>query len=39
MGHGHVAGIDGKINPDLSTLTTAIKLIEKAAVIYKPGKN
>ena len=39
IGHGHVAGINGKINPDLSTLTTAIKLIEKAGAIYKPGKN
>ena len=39
MGHGHVAGSDGKINSDLSTLTTAIKLIEKAGAIYRPGKN
>ena len=36
IGHGHVAGSDGDINPDLSTLTTAIKLIEKAEAIYKP---
>jgi hypothetical protein len=35
-GHGHPAGIDGKINPDLSTLTTALKLIEKASIIYTP---
>ena len=39
IGHGHVAGIDGSINPDLSTLTTALELIEKAEAIYKPGKN
>jgi len=39
IGHGDVAGIDGKINPDLSTLTTALKLIEKAEAIFKPGKN
>ena len=39
IGHGHVAGSGGDINPDLSTLTTAIKLIEKAEAIYKPGKN
>lgn len=39
IGHGHVAGIDGKINPDLSTLTTALKLIEKAGAIYKPVEN
>jgi len=39
IGHGHLAGVDGKINPNLSTLTTAIKLIEKAEAICKPGKN
>ena len=39
VGHGQVAGIDGGINPDLSTLTTALDLIEKGEVIYKPGKN
>lgn len=39
IGHGHVAGIDGSINPDLSTLTTALELIGKAEAIYKPGKN
>lgn len=38
-GHGHAAGIDGKINPDLSTLTTAIKLIEKVEAMYKPGQH
>ena len=36
IGHGHVAGEDGKINPDLSTLTTALKLIEKAEATYNP---
>lgn len=36
IGRGHVAGMDGSINPDLSTLTTANQLIEKAEVIYKP---
>jgi hypothetical protein len=36
IGHGHVAGSDGTINPDVSTLTTAIKLIEKASAVYKP---
>ena len=39
IGHGHVAGIDGTINPDLSTITTAMKLIEKAKAIFKPVKN
>jgi hypothetical protein len=39
IGHGHVAGSDGDINPDLSTLTTAINLIENAEITFKPGKN
>jgi len=39
IGHGHVAGSDGDINPDLSTLTTAIELIEKAETTFRPGKN
>ena len=39
IGHGHVAGTDGKINLDLSTLTTALRLIEKAKAIYRPLKN
>lgn len=39
VGHGHGAGIDGKIDPDLSTLTTALNLIKKAEVTYKPGTN
>lgn len=39
IGRGHVAGADGKINPDLSTLTTSIKLIEKAEAVYSPRKN
>ena len=38
IGHGHVAGIDGTINPDLSTITTATKLIKKVEAIYKPVK-
>jgi hypothetical protein len=36
IGHGHVAGEDGKINPDLSTLTTSLRLIEKFEVVYHP---
>ena len=39
IGHGDAAGKDGKIYPDLSSLTTALRLIEKADVIYTPGKN
>lgn len=38
IGHGHIAGADGSINPDVSTLTTALKLIDKAEVVYRPGK-
>ena len=36
IGHGHVAGEDGKINPDLSTLTTSLRLIEKVEAVYHP---
>ncbi|MDY6842681.1 MAG: DUF2271 domain-containing protein [Thermodesulfobacteriota bacterium] len=36
IGSGHVAGTKGTINPDLSTLTTSLKLIEKAMVTYIP---
>jgi len=36
IGHGHVAGADSTINPDLSTLTTSLRLIEKAEVVYHP---
>lgn len=36
IGHGHVAGTDGEINPDLSTLTTSLKLIEEVKALYKP---
>ena len=36
IGHGHVAGEDGTINPDLSTLTTSLRLIEKCEVVYHP---
>jgi hypothetical protein len=36
IGHGHVAGEDGKIDPDLTTLTTSLRLIEKAEASYRP---
>lgn len=36
IGHGHVAGDDGKIDPDLSTLTTALRLIERVGAVYHP---
>ncbi len=38
IGHGHVAGSDGKIYPDLKTLDTSLKLIEKVEAVYDPGK-
>jgi hypothetical protein len=36
IGHGHVGGADGKIHPDVSTLTTALRLIESVEVVYRP---
>jgi hypothetical protein len=39
IGHGDVAGANGNIHPDVSSLTTALKLIQKAEVVYKPGNN
>ena len=36
IGHGHVAGEYRKINPDLSTLTTSLRLIEKVEAVYHP---
>jgi len=36
IGHGHVAGADGGIEPDVSKLTTALELIEKAEATYRP---
>jgi hypothetical protein len=36
IGHGHVAGENGQINPDLTTLTTSLSLIEKVTASYQP---
>lgn len=36
VGHGHPAGVDGRIEPDLSTLTTALKLIKRIEAVYRP---
>ena len=36
IGHGHVAGENGEINPDLSKLTTSLKLIEKVTATFQP---
>lgn len=34
IGHGHIAGSNGKIDPDISTLTTATGLIKGAEAVY-----
>ena len=36
IGHGHVAGVDGKVYSDLSTITTALRLIESVEAVYRP---
>lgn len=36
IGHGQVAGADGEVDSDVSTVTTAIGLIEKVEAIYHP---
>lgn len=36
IGHGHVAGADGRIDADLGTLTTALDLIREAEAVYRP---
>lgn len=36
IGHGHVAGEDGQINPDVTTLTTSLGLIEKVTASFNP---
>jgi len=36
IGHGHPAGADGRIEPDVSSLTTALELVKEAEASYKP---
>jgi hypothetical protein len=36
IGHGHVSGENGQINPDVTTLTTSLKLIKKVTATYQP---
>jgi hypothetical protein len=36
IGHGHEAGENGRINPDLTTLTSSLKLIQKVSLHYQP---
>jgi len=35
-GHGHPAGADGEVTPDLSALTTALDIVESIRVSYVP---
>lgn len=35
IGHSHYSGKDGSLNPDLSTLSTALKIAEKITVMIK----
>ncbi|NNK85361.1 MAG: hypothetical protein HKO91_07415 [Desulfobacterales bacterium] len=36
IGHGHVSGENGQIDSDITTLTTSLKLIDKATTTYQP---
>jgi len=36
IGHGHASGENGQIDPELATLTTSLKLIEKVTATYQP---
>lgn len=35
IGHGHYSGLDGSLNPDLSTLTTALEIVKEITVQIK----
>lgn len=35
IGHGHYSGKDGKINTDLSTLTTALQIVDKVSAVVE----
>lgn len=36
IGHGHPAGVDGRIESDVSTLTMALTYIKKIEAVYRP---
>lgn len=36
IGHGHYSGKDGKLYDDITTLTTALNIFNKATVVVKP---
>ncbi|UTW63101.1 DUF4405 domain-containing protein [bacterium SCSIO 12741] len=38
IGHGHQSGQSGEINPDLSTLTTALEIVERIVIGVQPKK-
>lgn len=38
IGHGHYNGSDGAINPDLSTITTALEIVKEVTVVVKEKK-
>jgi hypothetical protein len=35
VGHGHYSGLDGSLNADLSTLTTALEIVKEITVQIK----
>lgn len=37
-GHGHHAGADGRIDPDLSHLTTALEILDRVVVEVRPDR-
>lgn len=38
IGHGHHAGADGRVDPDLSHLTTALAIVDRVVVEVRDGK-
>jgi hypothetical protein len=39
VGHGHVSGRDGKIDPDVSHMTTGLQIVDRVVVeVRKPGR-
>jgi hypothetical protein len=38
VGHGHPSGASGEVFPDLSTLTTALEIVDSIKVSYVPER-
>lgn len=38
VGHGHPAGLDGSVDADLSSMTTALGIVESIDVSYEPAR-